>query len=182
MLFNQSSLTYAFLCMISFLSVLPLRPTRNSLLKKTIMSTLSSQSADTKLLPLETWGLSCGNTWPKYMKAENRDKTSGKAQFIPREVKNAHFSYVKTESVPKPSFIAASDACARDIGLNPEEFQNPKFVDVFGGNDVLPGLDDPYCTVYGCHSYGQWFGQLGDGRAMALGEVLVKDDSGNTAR
>lgn len=43
---------------------------------------------------------------------------------------------------------------------------------------MLPGLDRPYCTVYGCHSYGQWFGQLGDGRAMALGEISVQKDTG----
>ena len=51
------------------------------------------------------------------------------------------------------------------------EFNKKEFVEAFSGNTLLPGLDTPYCTIYGCHSYGQWFGQLGDGRAINLGEV-----------
>ena len=48
-----------------------------------------------------------------------------------------------------------------------------KFASVFVGNDFVAGLDRPYCMNYGCHCYGQWFGQLGDGRAITLGEVYT---------
>ena len=47
-----------------------------------------------------------------------------------------------------------------------------KFARIFAGNELASGLDEPYCTIYGCHCYGSWFGQLGDGRAMAIGEVV----------
>ncbi len=40
------------------------------------------------------------------------------------------------------------------------------------GNHNLVGLHRGYATPYGCHSYGQWFGQLGDGRAISIGEVM----------
>ena len=65
----------------------------------------------------------------------------------------------------------------RMIGLNPEELSNPIFTDAMAGNVTLPGLDVAYATVYGCHSYGQWFGQLGDGRAMGIGEVLCTEET-----
>lgn len=48
-----------------------------------------------------------------------------------------------------------------------------KFASVLVGNDLVAGLDRPYCMNYGCHCYGQWFGQLGDGRAITLGEVYT---------
>ena len=57
------------------------------------------------------------------------------------------------------------------------EFKKREFVEAFSGNTLLPGLDTPYCTIYGCHSYGQWFGQLGDGRAINLGEVQPSPSS-----
>lgn len=48
-----------------------------------------------------------------------------------------------------------------------------KFASFLVGNQLVKGLDNPYCMVYGCHCYGQWFGQLGDGRAITVGEVYT---------
>lgn len=48
-----------------------------------------------------------------------------------------------------------------------------RFAAVLVGNELAPGLDNPYCMIYGCHCYGQWFGQLGDGRAITIGEVYT---------
>ncbi len=45
------------------------------------------------------------------------------------------------------------------------------FAEVFAGNRLLDGMD-PYATVYGGHQFGNWAGQLGDGRAINLGEVV----------
>ena len=47
-------------------------------------------------------------------------------------------------------------------------------VEVLGGNRVLPGMQ-PYAARYGGHQFGQWAGQLGDGRAITLAEVLATD-------
>lgn len=122
------------------------------------------------LTSLAEFGRSAENTLQVFLTPE---PDSGLSQFTPRQVKQAHFSYVQTEPVPNPYFVAASASCARSIGLDPAEFSTQKFVNVFSGNEMLPGLDKAYCTVYGCHCYGHWFGQLGDGRAMGIGEVGV---------
>ena len=57
------------------------------------------------------------------------------------------------------------------IDLDPAEFLRPEFAMVFSGNARAPG-SDPYAQCYGGHQFGNWAGQLGDGRAMSLGEVL----------
>jgi uncharacterized protein YdiU (UPF0061 family) len=46
-----------------------------------------------------------------------------------------------------------------------------QFVQVFSGNEMLSGMD-PYATCYGGHQFGNWAGQLGDGRAINLGEIV----------
>lgn len=93
---------------------------------------------------------------------------------LPRQVKNIHYTPVLPETAPSPYLVAASKSCAAMLELDPSELHTAKFVDAFSGNLLLPRLNRPYCTVYGCHSYGQWFGQLGDGRAIGLGEVYVQ--------
>jgi hypothetical protein len=93
---------------------------------------------------------------------------------LPRQVKNIHYTPVLPETAPSPYLVAASKSCAAMLELDPSELHSAKFVDAFSGNLLLPRLNRPYCTVYGCHSYGQWFGQLGDGRAIGLGEVYVQ--------
>jgi len=45
------------------------------------------------------------------------------------------------------------------------------FLQVFAGNALLAGMQ-PYAACYGGHQFGTWAGQLGDGRAISLGEVL----------
>jgi serine/tyrosine/threonine adenylyltransferase len=102
-------------------------------------------------------------------------------QFQLREIEGAHYSNVKPEPVPQPHIIATSSSCAYELDLDPHELTSDEFAQAFSGNKLLPGLDQPYATVYGCHCYGSWFGQLGDGRAMSLGEchVYTKGDDSN---
>ena len=58
---------------------------------------------------------------------------------------------------------------ARLVGL--PEVPSPELAHVFSGNRLVPGMD-PYAACYGGHQFGHWAGQLGDGRAITLGEVL----------
>ena len=60
------------------------------------------------------------------------------------------------------------------IGLDHSAIDANAFVEVFSGNQVLPGMD-PHATCYGGHQFGNWAGQLGDGRAINLGEINVGD-------
>ncbi|HBF63438.1 MAG TPA: YdiU family protein, partial [Gammaproteobacteria bacterium] len=50
--------------------------------------------------------------------------------------------------------------------------QSDEFVQAFSGSRILPGMD-PHATCYGGHQFGNWAGQLGDGRAINLGEVTT---------
>lgn len=119
------------------------------------------------LRPLDTFGETSENSIFAWLK---RDEYDAK-QTQPRQITHSHFVVVYPEKVSKPYYVIASSNCAEVLGLNPSEFRSKLFINVLSGNEVVNGLDVPYATVYGCHCYGNWFGQLGDGRAMSLGEV-----------
>jgi uncharacterized protein YdiU (UPF0061 family) len=58
-----------------------------------------------------------------------------------------------------------------ELGLSAAEFESGLAAEVFSGNRLLGGMD-PYAMCYGGHQFGNWAGQLGDGRAINLGEVV----------
>ena len=93
-----------------------------------------------------------------------------------RQVEHACYSNVLPTPVAKPQLVAGSTEVAELIGLDPAEFADPRFVNVFGGNEVLPGMQ-PHAMCYGGHQFGHWAGQLGDGRAINLGDVVAPDGS-----
>lgn len=73
--------------------------------------------------------------------------------------------------VPAPHWVACSDACARALGRPDDWWQRtPAALAVFSGQAVWPGMR-PLASVYSGHQFGQWAGQLGDGRALLLGEI-----------
>ncbi len=74
----------------------------------------------------------------------------------------------------KPYLIHANAHAAQLIGLPTETFHSPEFLDYFSGNQPLPG-SHPLAMVYSGHQFGQWAGQLGDGRALLLGQVRNTD-------
>jgi uncharacterized protein YdiU (UPF0061 family) len=57
------------------------------------------------------------------------------------------------------------------LGIPESDMQSPEFACVLAGNALLPGME-PYAANYGGHQFGHWAGQLGDGRAITLGEVI----------
>ena len=89
-----------------------------------------------------------------------------------RQVEGAFYSNVLPTPVSRPQTIAWSMEVAGLIGLDPQEFQNQKFANVFGGNELLSGMQ-PHAMCYGGHQFGHWAGQLGDGRAINLGDVVT---------
>lgn len=93
----------------------------------------------------------------------------------PRQVKKAFFSYVTPKSTVKPQVLHYSEAMLSAIGLSTETVSTPDFKAVFSGNKVLPNME-PYAMCYGGHQFGNWAGQLGDGRAINLGEVVHDDN------
>jgi len=127
---------------------------------------LSTASAS-DLLELEAFAKNCDNSLVRDLIEEGPVADVRR----PREVKGCHFTRVEPEPVPSPYLIAASPSCAELLGLDPKETSTAEFLNVFSGNHLLPGLTG-WATVYGCHCGGQWFGQLGDGRAMSIGEAI----------
>jgi uncharacterized protein YdiU (UPF0061 family) len=80
------------------------------------------------------------------------------------------YTRLQPTPLPAPYFIAASARAAALVGLDVETLQQPDMVDVFSGNAV-PAKAAPLSAVYSGHQFGVWAGQLGDGRAMLLGEL-----------
>lgn len=88
-----------------------------------------------------------------------------------RQVRNACYSRVLPTRVADPKLIAWSKEVAELLDIDGDPFASIDAANVFGGNHVLSGMD-PFAMCYGGHQFGNWAGQLGDGRAINLGEVL----------
>ncbi|WP_425488855.1 protein adenylyltransferase SelO [Dyella caseinilytica] len=89
-----------------------------------------------------------------------------------RQVHGAMYSRVDPSPVAAPRVIAWSREVASALGLSKADIANPLFAQVFGGNGMMEGMQ-PWASNYGGHQFGVWAGQLGDGRAISLGEVLT---------
>ncbi|MBT7548334.1 MAG: hypothetical protein HN611_06630, partial [Gemmatimonadetes bacterium] len=81
-----------------------------------------------------------------------------------RQVQEACYSRVRPASVAKPELVAYAHEVAQILDLTPAACETAEFAEVFAGNRQLQGMD-PYATCYGGHQFGNWAGQLGDGRA-----------------
>ena len=88
-----------------------------------------------------------------------------------RQVHKALYSRVEPTPVAEPKLIAHSPEVAAILGIDERDIASPEFAGVFGGNALIEGME-PYATNYGGHQFGTWAGQLGDGRAINLGEVI----------
>ncbi len=88
-----------------------------------------------------------------------------------RQITGAAYSRVLPTSVIAPTLIAWSAEVAALLDLTEVDCQSAQFRQVFAGNEVLPGMD-PFAMCYGGHQFGHWAGQLGDGRAINLGETV----------
>ncbi|WP_291589083.1 protein adenylyltransferase SelO [Comamonas sp. UBA7528] len=72
--------------------------------------------------------------------------------------------------LPTPQLLAHSPDLAAELGIPAGWWHTEQAAQVLTGNRLLPG-SQPYATVYSGHQFGVWAGQLGDGRAIVLGEV-----------
>ncbi|HEX8549197.1 MAG TPA: YdiU family protein [Cytophagaceae bacterium] len=91
----------------------------------------------------------------------------------PRQTPRVLYSKVNPTPVKKPELIAWSDELAEELNL---EKPNEEDVKILGGNLVTPTMQ-PYAACYAGHQFGNWAGQLGDGRAITLGELQLADGS-----
>ena len=89
----------------------------------------------------------------------------------PRQVLGALWSPVMPTPVAAPRLLAYSHEVAQQLGLEEDDLTSPPWAAALAGNALLPGMA-AYATCYGGHQFGSWARQLGDGRAIYLGEVL----------
>ncbi|KAH7155000.1 hypothetical protein B0J13DRAFT_582182 [Dactylonectria estremocensis] len=95
----------------------------------------------------------------------------------PRQVQNAIFSWVRPEEQKNPELLGVSPAAMRDLGIKDGEEKTDDFRQFVAGNKLY-GWDEeklkggyPWAQCYGGFQFGQWAGQLGDGRAISLFET-----------
>ncbi len=88
----------------------------------------------------------------------------------------AFYTRLQPSPIPSPYLVGASASAAALIGLDPAEFTQQHFIEAFSGNRNLPG-SIPLSAVYSGHQFGVWAGQLGDGRAILLGDLPSLDAS-----
>ena len=88
-----------------------------------------------------------------------------------RQVYQACYSLVRPKTVKQPRLLAYSAEMAKLLGLSAEACESEDFCQVFAGNRLAEGMQ-AYASCYGGHQFGHWAGQLGDGRAINLGEVV----------
>ena len=99
------------------------------------------------------------------------DETPGDSEHggKPRQVPGVCYSQVQPTNPPKAKIRLWSQEMAKQLGID----DGDGFV--LGGGNVVKGMK-PYAQRYGGHQFGNWAHQLGDGRAITLGEVQLSDE------
>ncbi|XP_074652979.1 protein adenylyltransferase SelO, mitochondrial-like isoform X2 [Tubulanus polymorphus] len=96
-----------------------------------------------------------------------------KKNFV-RQVPGSCFSRLRPTPVEKPKTVAyCSNAMRTLLDLPESELERPEFAEYFSGNKLLPG-SEPAAHCYCGHQFGYFSGQLGDGAAIYLGEIINK--------
>lgn len=102
------------------------------------------------------------NTFTKQLPADSEERN------YTRQVVDACFSWVKPKETAKPSLVTASKELADDLGIS--DLDSESFLNIVTGNELIAD-SKPYAMCYGGHQFGNWAGQLGDGRAIVLAQL-----------
>ena len=84
------------------------------------------------------------------------------------------FARLPPTPVSAPSLIQLNEPLALQLGLSPERLAAPEGVAMLAGNRVPDGAE-PLAMAYAGFQFGAWVPQLGDGRAILLGELIDRD-------
>ena len=87
-----------------------------------------------------------------------------------RQVTEAVFSFVNPKKTANPEILHICDEMLQELGISREESTSEFFKNIVTGNEIYPNTK-PFAMCYGGHQFGNWAGQLGDGRAINLFEV-----------
>ena len=80
------------------------------------------------------------------------------------------YTELRPTPLPSPHWVGTSHSVAQLLGLPEGWHQSEEALQALTGNQVLAG-STPLASVYSGHQFGVWAGQLGDGRAILLGEL-----------
>ncbi len=97
-----------------------------------------------------------------YLRADPTNKN------IPRQVNASHYSFVSTKRFENSVLLHLNTSLASELGFNQREIESKGLVDLLTGNSDYHGKS--FAMNYGGHQFGHWAGQLGDGRAINIGE------------
>ena len=89
----------------------------------------------------------------------------------PRQVRGVLYTPTQPTAVRAPALLGWSDVLAAELGVRRPSADDDAAVASLAGNALAPGMK-PYSSRYGGHQFGNWAGQLGDGRAITLGEMV----------
>ena len=87
-----------------------------------------------------------------------------------REVLEAVYSFVRPIKTSNPTLLHVSDEMQHILKFSNEDIQSREFLEFVTGNSILEN-SKPFAMCYAGHQFGNWAGQLGDGRAINLGEI-----------
>lgn len=87
-----------------------------------------------------------------------------------RQVEHSAYSFTLPKKTVNAKLIAVTESLATEIGFSTDEINSSSFKKVLSGNEIFNN-SQPFAMCYGGHQFGHWAGQLGDGRAINLGEV-----------
>ena len=87
-----------------------------------------------------------------------------------RQVSEACFSYVMPKQTSNPKLVHVSQEMLQELGLKEEDAHSEAFLKIITGNQVVEDTK-PFAMCYAGHQFGNWAGQLGDGRAINLFEI-----------
>ncbi|SOD27906.1 Uncharacterized conserved protein YdiU, UPF0061 family [Variovorax sp. YR752] len=82
----------------------------------------------------------------------------------------AFLTELRPTPLPDPYWVGRSEAVARELGLPPDWHSSDATLSALTGSLPIAGTR-PFATVYSGHQFGVWAGQLGDGRAIMIGET-----------
>ena len=83
----------------------------------------------------------------------------------------AFYQRITPTALPRPRLVAFNADVAELLDLDPGDACRPELVAAFNGDVPLPGTA-PLAAIYAGHQFGVWVPELGDGRAILLGEVV----------
>ncbi|ELU11840.1 hypothetical protein CAPTEDRAFT_95444 [Capitella teleta] len=92
---------------------------------------------------------------------------------FPRQVKGACFSKVTPTPVENPQLVSAALPALQLLDLGEDDIEHKDFTEYFSGNKLLKGSETA-AHCYCGHQFGHFAGQLGDGAAIYLGEIINK--------